>query len=80
MSIVADTLEYLKWLRSLMNENNELIENADNVAKAIRDYKIPVYRVESDETEVREIFERLNYMGKPLQPSDIFNAFQKRMS
>jgi hypothetical protein len=23
---------------------------------------------------VREIFERLNYMGKPLQPSDIFNA------
>jgi hypothetical protein len=74
MSIVADTLEYLKWLRSLMNENPELIETADNVAKAIRDYKIPVYRVESDETEVREIFERLNYMGKPLQPSDIFNA------
>jgi len=73
MSIVANTLEYLKWLRSL-NENPELIETADNVAKAIRDYKIPVYRVESNETEVREIFERLNYMGKPLQPSDIFNA------
>jgi uncharacterized protein with ParB-like and HNH nuclease domain len=60
MSIVADTLDYLKWLRSL-NENPELIETADNVAKAIREYKIPVYRVDSDETEVREIFERLNY-------------------
>jgi len=73
MSIVADTLEYLKWLRSL-NEKSEWIETADNVAKAIRDYKIPVYRVESDETEARKIFERLNYMGKPLQESDIFNA------
>jgi hypothetical protein len=73
MSLVADTREYLKWLRNL-DDSSELIDTADNVAKAIRDYKIPVYRVESDETEVREIFERLNYMGKPLQPSDIFNA------
>ncbi len=74
MSIVADTLEYLKWLRSVMEKNPELIETADHVAKAIRDYKIPVYRVDSDETEVREIFNRINYMGKPLKPNDIFNA------
>lgn len=73
MSIVADTLEYLKWLRNL-NEKSEWIETADNVVKAIRDYKIPVYRVEYDETEVREIFGRLNEMGKSLQESDIFNA------
>lgn len=73
MNIVADTLEYLKWLRNL-NEKSEWIETADNVVKAIRDYKIPVYRVDSNKSEVREIFERLNYMGKPLEESDIFNA------
>lgn len=53
---------------------NKYIEIADNLVTAIREYKIPVYRVESDEDEVREIFQRLNDMGKSLEESDIFNA------
>lgn len=73
MNVIADTSKYLKWLRSL-DENSKYIEIADNLVKAIRDYKIPVYLVESDENEVREIFQRLNDMGKSLEESDIFNA------
>jgi uncharacterized protein with ParB-like and HNH nuclease domain len=73
MKVVADTSQYLKWLRGL-DENDKYIEIADNLVTAIREYKIPVYRVESDEDEVREIFQRLNDMGKSLEESDIFNA------
>ncbi len=73
MKVIADTSQYLKWLRGL-DENSKYIEIADNLVKAIRDYKIPVYLVESDENEVREIFQRLNDMGKSLEESDIFNA------
>lgn len=76
MKVVADNTQYLKWLRSLDKkyENDKYIEIADNLVTAIREYKIPVYRVESDENEVREIFQRLNDMGKSLEESDIFNA------
>jgi len=76
MSVVADTLEYLNWIKSL-GDNQDLIDMTDNVAKAIRDYKMPVYRVDSNEEEVREIFDRLNSMGKALHSHDIFHAIQQ---
>jgi len=81
---IADTMEFLTWLRHLTdktdkNEAESLINSANRVAKAIRDYKIPAYIVKTgDQAIVREIFNRLNNTGKSLTASEVFNAIYGR--
>jgi hypothetical protein len=74
---VVDTIRYLEWLEGLPRDANRdrLVQAANRVARALRDYKVPVYIVRSeDEEELRRIFERLNNSGKPLTKEDIFRA------
>ena len=78
----ADTLRYLAWLRKLNDsqESESLINAANQMAKAVREYKIPAYIVRTDDKNIlREIFERLNAGGHPLSGADVFKyIFFKR--
>lgn len=75
---IADTVRYLDWLRRLPSDAAP-IEATDEVVRALRDYRIPVYIVHSaGEAQVREIFERLNTGGQSLQAADVFNALRGR--
>jgi hypothetical protein len=74
LNIVADTIELLGWLGEYRGpkEHKSL---ATGVAKAIREYRVPVYIVETtDESILRDIFDRLNTQGKPLKDSEVFKA------
>jgi len=73
----TDTLRYLTWLRKLPdnNESEYLINAANQMVKAVREYKIPAYIVRTDDEKIlREIFERLNTGGHPLSEADVFNS------
>jgi hypothetical protein len=74
---VADTVRFLTWLRNLpANKETELlIHEGNQMAKAVRDYKIPAYIVRTDDEKIlREIFERLNKGGKPLTDAEVFDS------
>jgi hypothetical protein len=74
LNIVADTIELLGWLGEYRGpkEHKSL---ATGVAKAIREYRVPVYIVETtDESILRDIFDRLNTQGKPLKDSEVFKG------
>lgn len=74
---VVDTIRYLEWLEKLPRnaDRDRYVQVANQVARALRDYKVPVYIVRSeDEGELRRIFERLNSSGMPLESVDIFRA------
>jgi uncharacterized protein with ParB-like and HNH nuclease domain len=79
---VSDTVRFLKWLRRLPedDENESLINSANQLAKALRDYRIPAYIVKTDDEKVlRIIFKRLNTGGKPLTYTEVFDSlFGKR--
>jgi uncharacterized protein with ParB-like and HNH nuclease domain len=77
LSEVADTLRYLEWLRNLPQgpDHERQVDAANQVARALRDYRVPVYIVRfAGEEDVREIFERLNSGGRPLKAAEIFNG------
>jgi len=74
---VADTVRFLEWLQS-RKLSSEQIANANYLVRALRDYRIPVYIVYTqDEKQIREIFERLNTTGKRLTAPEIFAALQR---
>lgn len=73
---VAETLRFVQWLqgRSLPDK---LIQTANQLFRALRDYRMPVYVVHTqDEQQIREIFERTNTAGKRLRSQEIFDALQ----
>jgi hypothetical protein len=77
VNVILDTPRYLEWVRRI--HDDRLIATADRVASAIKDYRIPVYIVETDdEMEVRQIFRRMNDYGKTLKEEDIFRALTGR--
>ncbi len=74
---VSDTARFLTWLRTLpvTKESEGLIHEANQLAKSLRDYKIPAYIVRTDDEKIlREIFERLNKGGSPLTDTEVFNS------
>ncbi len=77
MPVAADTVQFLEWLQARHLSSN-LIEAANRMVRALREYRVPVYIVRvSDKRRVREIFERMNTGGKPLGATDIFKALQR---
>ncbi|MFO0598557.1 MAG: DUF262 domain-containing protein [Myxococcaceae bacterium] len=74
---VADTVRFLSWLRTA-DLTNSLINTSNEVVRAIRDYRLPIYVVRTnDEEAIREIFTRLNSTGRALKASEIFNAIHR---
>ncbi|MDY0830551.1 DUF262 domain-containing protein [Microbacterium sp. BG28] len=74
----------LTRLLSYFNENPELlsqpefIQRANRTAKAIREFRVPVYIVEqSDESVLRDIFDRMNNYGRKLTRAEVFSALHE---
>ena len=68
LHVVLDTLRHFAFLRTLMDstleDKDELIKRADGIAKAIREYKLPVIPVVSDDLDsVTRTFQRINSQG-----------------
>lgn len=76
MTEVADTIRFLEWLQNAQL-SPDLVRRANEVVRALRDYRVPAYKViggAEQEGQIREIFRRLNTMGKSLSESEIFKA------
>jgi hypothetical protein len=77
MNAVLDSEQLLGWLDRYPGraEKPNLTRIALKLGKAIREYQVPAYIVETDDPEVlRVIFDRLNSAGKPLSQSEVFHA------
>ena len=74
LPVLFDLHQLLAWSRR-NPEADEYFDLATDVAKRIRQYKIPVSIVESEDEEVlRDIFDRLNSYGKRLTRAEVFTA------
>lgn len=73
---VVDSEELLAWLdENRQSLKPEWVRLALRVGKVLREYEVPAYVVDvEDERVVREIFERTNSSGKPLEVSEVFHA------
>ena len=77
MRVVLDSENLDEWLDRYGQRSShpEHVRRARRLNKLIREYKIPAYIVEADDTETLGlIFDRVNNSGKRLQRSEVFNA------
>lgn len=55
-----------------------MIERANNAAKKIREFRVPVYIVDQSDPDVlRDIFDRMNNYGKQLTRAEVFTALHE---
>lgn len=72
--MLFDLSELLQWFDE-RPELKQYLKRASDVAKTIRQFKVPAYQVEQDDVEVlQDIFDRLNNYGKRLSKAEIFTA------
>lgn len=72
-----DAADFQEWLFEFVEKTGErgLIEQASALATRIRDYRVPVYLVETDDAEVaRQIFIRTNRAGRRMVLHEVFAA------
>jgi len=71
-----DISRLLNWFGSHPEvATSPYIERANNIAKALKDFRVPVYIVEQpDEAVLRDIFDRMNTYGKKLTRAEVFSA------
>lgn len=77
MNEVLDSESLLNWLNRYPGReaHPEHIRAAIRLGKAIREYQVPAYVVDTtDEKVLRIIFKRLNTAGRPLTDEEVFNA------
>ncbi len=76
VSLLPDTRTLLPWMReNAQRLTDAQLEAADRAAKAMREYQIPTYIVTAaDDTQLLEIFTRMNTAGKRLNKSEVFQA------
>lgn len=72
-----DAVDLAEWLtdHSAIGSDRELARRAHAVGKALREYRVPVYVIETnDEDVLREVFERVNNFGVALTQAEVFDA------
>jgi hypothetical protein len=77
LNVVVDSIRLLTWLDDwpFRKERRDLAERAIELGKAIREYQIPAYIVESASDEVlRLIFKRANTSGVAMKEAEVFEA------
>lgn len=77
LNVLCNSVSLLKWIRIWPhgNDNPELVDRALELGKAIREYEVPAYIVDSaDEGLLRLIFTRVNTAGIGMRESEIFEA------
>ncbi|MBZ3905053.1 DUF262 domain-containing protein [Streptomyces griseiscabiei] len=75
LPVLFDLKKLLGWFRTEGELVAELFDEADSVATALRQYKVPAYLVRQDDLDVlTDIFDRMNNYGKRLNRAEIFSA------
>ncbi|NRD58008.1 DUF262 domain-containing protein [Corallococcus sp. AB030] len=77
VNVVADSFKLLTWLNEwpFRSTRPDLVQGAIALGKALREYQVPSYIVESTSQEVmRLIFTRVNTSGVPMRESEVFEA------
>ncbi|MFE2377144.1 DUF262 domain-containing protein [Streptomyces sp. NPDC059398] len=73
--ILFDLDKLLDWFDSTGKSAKEYFPVARQVAKRLRQFKIPVYLVKQEDREaLTDIFDRMNNFGKRLSRAEIFSA------
>lgn len=75
-----DLSALLSWFTKhpSLQSDSKLISRANEIAKAIREFRVPVYIVEqADASVLREIFDRMNNSGKQLTRAEVFTALHE---
>ena len=73
MHIALDAVTLSEWVPSALPREVKL--RYFEVGRRLREYLIPIYVVEGDDTEIlRNIFDRTNSTGKSLSRDDVFDA------
>lgn len=74
LPVIFDLREVLRWFRE-HPEAIDHVEDASEITRTIRQFKVPAYEVSQDDPEVLEdIFDRMNNYGKRLTRAEIFSA------
>lgn len=75
LPVLFDLKKLLGWFRTEGEAVADLFDEAERVATALRQYKVPAYLVRQDDPEVlTDIFDRMNNYGKRLNRAEIFSA------
>ncbi|MCG8652430.1 MAG: DUF262 domain-containing protein [Pirellulales bacterium] len=77
LNVVLDSKKLLNWIRNwpFSTEREDLVDEALELGKSIREYQIPAYIVDgADEAALRLIFTRSNNSGAPMRDSEVFDA------
>jgi hypothetical protein len=72
-----DAVDLAEWLAThpTVGGDRELARRAHAVGKALREYRVPVYVIDTDDEDVlREVFERVNTFGVALTQAEVFDA------
>lgn len=74
--VALESRTLLAWLREHSDSLDiDEIDRADDMAGAVRDYKIPAYVIEQDDEELlRDVFDRVNSAGRPINRAQVFHA------
>ncbi|MFC4033512.1 DUF262 domain-containing protein [Streptomyces polygonati] len=75
LPILFDLKKLLTWFRTDGLAASEHFDEAERVATALRQYKVPAYLVRQDDRDVlTDIFDRMNNYGRRLNRAEIFSA------
>lgn len=74
LPVIFDLREVLRWFAD-HPEAIDYVDDANEITRTIRQFKVPAYEVSQDDPEVLEdIFDRMNNYGKRLTRAEIFSA------
>lgn len=75
LPVLFDLRKLLTWFRTDGIAASEYFDEAERVATALRQYKVPAYLVRQDDRDVlTDIFDRMNNYGRRLNRAEIFSA------
>jgi uncharacterized protein with ParB-like and HNH nuclease domain len=75
MKYIYNSKAYLKFQRTIPLENENLIDRADDILMAFKNYKVPMIPMISDNQElVTKSFERINTRGTHMSETHMLNA------
>lgn len=80
LPVIFDLSRLLHWFSDHpeLLADAELIDRANRVAKAVREFRVPVYIVDRPDPNVlRDIFDRMNNYGKQLTRAEVFTALNE---
>lgn len=74
LPVIFDLREVLRWFAE-RPEAIDKVDDANEITRTIRQFKIPAYEVSQEDPDVLEdIFDRMNNYGKRLTRAEIFSA------